>query len=77
MSEAAERRPLSYEDALRRAKPGVAVPSPCVGVCRMNPVTALCEGCLRTVAEIAAWSRSSDDEKRTVWRLVEARQGVA
>jgi predicted Fe-S protein YdhL (DUF1289 family) len=32
----------------------------------MNPDTGLCEGCLRTLAEIAAWSRMSADEKRAV-----------
>lgn len=74
MSEAAERRLLSLEVALRRAPAGVAVPSPCVGVCRMSPSTGWCEGCFRTIDEIAGWSRSTDDEKVAVWRLLEARQ---
>jgi len=42
------------------------VASPCINVCRMNPDTGLCEGCLRTLAEIAAWSAMSPDEKRAV-----------
>jgi predicted Fe-S protein YdhL (DUF1289 family) len=42
------------------------VVSPCINVCRMNPGTGLCEGCLRTLDEIAAWSAMSPDEKRTV-----------
>ena len=42
------------------------VASPCINVCRMNSDTGLCEGCLRTLAEIAAWSRMSADEKRAV-----------
>ena len=42
------------------------VASPCINVCRMNPDTGLCEGCLRTLAEIAAWSGMSADEKRAV-----------
>jgi len=42
------------------------VASPCVNVCRMNPDTGLCDGCLRTLAEIAAWSAMSADEKRAV-----------
>ena len=74
MSEAAERRFLSLEVALRRAPAGVTVPSPCVGVCRMSPSTGWCEGCFRTIDEIAGWSRSTDDEKVAVWRFVEARQ---
>lgn len=36
-----------------------AVLSPCIGVCTMR-ADGLCQGCLRTVDEIAAWSRLSD-----------------
>lgn len=43
------------------------VPSPCVSICRMDAHTELCEGCLRTLDEIAAWGRMSDEEKRVVW----------
>lgn len=31
------------------------IPSPCIGVCRLNPRTGRCDGCERTTAEIAAW----------------------
>jgi predicted Fe-S protein YdhL (DUF1289 family) len=46
------------------------VPSPCVSVCRVNPATQWCEGCFRTLEEIAAWSRMDDDGKREVWRMI-------
>ena len=39
----------------------------------MNDATGLCEGCLRTIDEIAAWSRMSDVDKRSVWRAIELR----
>jgi len=39
-----------------------AVLSPCVGVCALG-VDGLCQGCLRNVDEIAAWSRLSDAER--------------
>ena len=42
------------------------VASPCTDVCRMSPGTGLCEGCLRTLDEIAAWSAMSVEEKRAV-----------
>lgn len=71
---AAPRRPLSLDAALRRAAPGGGVPSPCVGVCRMDPATGWCEGCWRTLDEIAAWSTSDDAMRRTVWGAIEARQ---
>jgi len=46
---------------------GDDVPSPCVSICRMNPQTELCEGCLRTLDEIAAWGRMDDATRREVW----------
>ena len=49
------------------------VASPCINVCRMNSDTGLCEGCLRTLAEIAAWSGMSPDEKRAVLARLAAR----
>lgn len=39
-----------------------AILSPCVGVCALRP-DGLCGGCLRTVDEIAAWSRMSDADR--------------
>ena len=50
------------------------VASPCINVCRMNPDTALCEGCYRTLDEIAAWSGMSAEEKRAVLDRLPARR---
>ena len=50
-----------------------AVPSPCVSVCRMNETTGLCEGCLRTIDEIAAWSALDTERQREVWKLIAGR----
>ncbi len=36
----------------------------------MDPVTQLCEGCFRTLDEIADWSRMADEGKREVWRRI-------
>jgi predicted Fe-S protein YdhL (DUF1289 family) len=47
--------------------PPARVPSPCINVCRMNPRTGWCEGCLRTLEEIAAWSTLDDAGRRAVW----------
>ena len=46
------------------------VPSPCVSVCRLDAAGALCEGCYRTLDEIAAWSRMRDEAKREVWEAI-------
>ena len=53
------------------------VPSPCISVCRMDAATALCEGCFRTLEEIADWSTLGEDGKRAVWRAIEERTKAA
>ena len=50
------------------------VPSPCIDVCKMNGDTGYCEGCLRTIGEIAGWSTYSDCQKRAVLERLPARQ---
>ena len=52
------------------------VPSPCVSVCRMNDATGVCEGCLRTLDEIACWSLLDDDEKLVVWQQLQERRAA-
>jgi uncharacterized protein len=42
------------------------IKSPCNDVCRMDERLGLCEGCHRTLDEIARWSQMSDAEKRQV-----------
>ena len=51
------------------------VPSPCISVCRIHPATGWCEGCARTIDEIAHWSLFDDDEKRAVWAQIAQRRG--
>ena len=51
----------------RAALPPAAVASPCIGVCRMDEASGCCEGCLRTIDEIAAWSTLDDAARRAVW----------
>jgi len=40
----------------------------------MNPQTELCEGCFRTLDEIAAWSALSDAEKSAVLAQLPSRR---
>ena len=42
------------------------VESPCVKVCVVHPTERLCVGCLRSIDEIARWSRMTPDERREV-----------
>ena len=50
------------------------VASPCVNVCRMDANSGYCEGCHRSLEEIAFWSEYSADEKRAVLALLPARK---
>lgn len=53
------------EDDFLAFTPLSAVASPCVGVCRMKR-DGCCEGCGRTLDEIAEWSLASDDRRREI-----------
>ena len=57
----------------RSATTGVA--SPCTSVCRIDPPTGWCAGCLRTLDEIARWGQADDTQRQQVLlRLAERRQ---
>ncbi|WP_205962475.1 DUF1289 domain-containing protein [Paraburkholderia phosphatilytica] len=60
----------------RRPQDMTPVPSPCIDICRMDASTGLCEGCLRTIDEIANWSTFDDDAKRAVWNAIDARHAA-
>jgi len=49
------------------------VASPCIGICRIDPHTGLCEGCLRTLDEIAMWGTLDDDARRDIWNAIRRR----
>jgi len=53
-----------------------AVTSPCADVCRMNPASGLCDGCLRTIDEIAGWSQADDATRRAVLQRVAERRAA-
>jgi predicted Fe-S protein YdhL (DUF1289 family) len=50
--------------------------SPCVGVCVIDDSIGLCEGCLRTLDEIARWGSSGAQERREILAAVERRRAV-
>jgi hypothetical protein len=50
------------------------VQSPCVNVCRMDAATGYCEGCLRTIDEIACWSGYTDEDKLAVLAKLPSRR---
>jgi len=53
------------------------VKSPCNSVCRIDARTGWCEGCWRTLDEIASWSAMGDDAKRSVLAALKERRRAA
>jgi predicted Fe-S protein YdhL (DUF1289 family) len=53
-----------------------SVPSPCVSVCRIDAATGWCEGCDRTIDEIARWSSLDEAGKLAVWAELKRRQAA-
>ncbi len=46
------------------------VPSPCRSICKMDAASGFCAGCLRTIEEIAGWSKADDAQRRRIWTLL-------
>ena len=56
----------------------VKIPSPCIGVCRLDPANRTCIGCLRTADEIARWSEMPPAERvQIILQLRVRRHGMA
>ncbi len=49
------------------------LPSPCINLCKMDEATGLCLGCRRTIPEIIAWGRASENDKRVIWQAIKSR----
>lgn len=61
----------AYAPVKRRAP--ITPGSPCVGICRMNRETGLCDSCLHTLDEIAAWSSMDAAARAQVMAALPAR----
>lgn len=47
--------------------------TPCIQICKIKPDTKLCEGCKRTLEEIANWSNYNDDQRRLIMEQLKNR----
>jgi uncharacterized protein len=54
-----------------------AISTPCVRVCVVDPLSELCIGCGRTVAEIAAWPELSEAERGDIIAKLDERMRAA
>lgn len=44
----------------------MALPSPCIGVCRFDGRTGYCTACLRTLAEARSWKKITDHKRHQI-----------
>jgi hypothetical protein len=51
------------------------IESPCVKLCLIHPEAQLCTGCLRSLEEIAGWSRMVPEDRRRIMASLPDRQG--
>ena len=51
-------------------------PSPCIGICLIDPAIGRCRGCLRYIEEIAAWYDASAAEKRAILARIAERRRI-
>ncbi len=56
---------MSVDDARRD--------SPCIDVCRIDPATGWCEGCRRSLEEIAAWGTLDATQRQRVLDALQSR----
>ncbi|MBK0327182.1 DUF1289 domain-containing protein [Rhodobacteraceae bacterium F11138] len=42
------------------------IDSPCVNICVVHPAERICTGCLRSIDEIARWSRMTPEERAAI-----------
>lgn len=52
-----------------------AILTPCIKVCRMAQPADECEGCGRTLAEIAAWAAMTDAQRAAIMQRLALRKG--
>ena len=61
--------------AIASARMQCPVGSPCIDVCRLNPRSGYCEGCLRNREEIKAWKSMSDPDRLALLDRLAMRSG--
>ncbi|MBW7924131.1 MAG: DUF1289 domain-containing protein [Burkholderiaceae bacterium] len=73
-SRAAAAAPREAGAASRPGAARASIPSPCISVCRIDPASGSCEGCLRTLDEIARWGSMNEEARSAVWHALEQRR---
>ena len=50
--------------------------SPCINICRIEPTSRLCLGCLRSMDEITGWSKMTPEERARIMAELPARKAA-
>ena len=53
------------------------IETPCIGVCVLDDASGRCEGCLRSIDEIAAWSGLAPEARAQILRDLPRRRAQA
>jgi len=49
------------------------IETPCIKICVIDQDTSLCQGCGRSLEEIARWGSFSDEQRRQIMKQLKAR----
>lgn len=52
------------------------IQSPCINICVIHPAARICTGCLRSIDEITAWSKISNDERADIMSALPERKAL-
>lgn len=58
------------------ALPVAMLPSPCVGICRLDPDTGWCLGCARSADELTLWRNLLSERQAEIWADLPRRKAV-
>jgi hypothetical protein len=50
------------------------ISTPCIRICVLDSETGLCEGCARTLDEVARWLRMSEPERKRIMAELDGRR---
>ena len=50
--------------------------SPCVKICKVDPVLKHCTGCFRSLKEIKMWTKYSDEKRKSIMKELNIRRSI-
>jgi len=50
--------------------------TPCIKICKLDPITRWCIGCARTVDEITQWKQLTDLQRKDIMQQLPSRRNT-